>query len=187
MNRTHAIASLFCVCAFPAAAQPVVYSLTGIGTGHLDGTQFADAEFEIVFSGDLTEIGVSPGGNPQFLDIDATIAIDGISAGSTFLHEMSLVSNQSTSRLVFGDQTINSALAIMDGDAFVGYQLGADFGPVSDDSIDAVYNFSAQPTSDGPLGFSIISSMTFTATLVPAPASAAMLGMVGLCAARRRR
>ncbi|GAB5497267.1 MAG: hypothetical protein Phyf2KO_23470 [Phycisphaerales bacterium] len=170
-----------------AEAQPVRYSLVGTGTGHLDGVQFFDTAFEIVLSGDLNQIGVSPGGNPQILDIGATIAIDGISSGSTFLPQMSLVSNLNTNRLIFGNQNSNSALAIMDNDAFVGYELGADFGPVSDDSIDAVHNFSGQLTSDGLLGFGVISTMTFTATLVPTPASAMLFGAAGLCAARRRR
>ncbi|MEQ9206777.1 MAG: hypothetical protein RLN78_05370 [Phycisphaerales bacterium] len=170
-----------------ALASPIAYTLEGVADGSLAGVAFADAAFTITLTGDTDDIFDNDAGHRTILDSAATIDIAGITTGAIFTPLMSLVAVDTTDLLVFGNWDTDLALIIMDETGFDGYALGAPYGPITDLSPGAVFQFTNIGTSAGGVSFTQMDSVTFSATAIPSPASLATLSLAGLVASRRRR
>jgi hypothetical protein len=168
-------------------AQPVVYSFTGQASGFFDAVAFTDVAIEINLSGDLADVFSPAPGLIRFEDSAATLDLDGFASGATFNPTLSVVSNQNSDVFVLGNATLNLAIAIFDDPAFVGYDLGAPFGPITEENVLIPNQFNNVGTSQGLISVTNIRGFTFEASIIPAPGATAALALAGLTAARRRR
>ena len=173
------------VASSAAVAQPITYSFTGTGSGAVGLTDFESFNFEITLSGDFSSVFSTGPGLLRFETTSATISIDGLLSDAVFNPTISLVANNNSDILVFGNASTNQALIVMDNPEFVDYDLSAPFGPVTDTTPGATFQFVALSTTGGFVTLDEISTVTYNA--VPTPAAAGLLAVGGLVAARRRR
>ncbi len=169
-----------------ALADPVLYKFTGRASGSIGGVTFADSAFEILMDGDTSTIFTNPGGFQTFTDTTTTFSIDGFVNGATINDEFSLVANHVSDVLVLGNWVHNSARVIMDIPAVENYDLSAPFGPVTDDTPGATFQFNFEDTSAGVLDLSGMTTVTFEAIGIPAPGALGVLALSGIMIRRRR-
>lgn len=169
-----------------AVSQDVEYVFSGTGNGLLGEVSFFDTEFSITLTGDESDIFQTPEGYDKFIDASATFSIDGIAQNVLFTTSISVVVNHSTNSLVLGNFGNHRALAIMDNEEFVGYDLRGFFGPVTEYEPRAINQFMGVSTEMGFLGIPDMSEISYRA--VPSPSSTiALLFGVGVISCRRNR
>jgi hypothetical protein len=175
-------------------ADPVTYTFSGTGSGDVGGAAFNNAPFTIAVSADTASI-VNPAPGVYFLnDMASTIAIGGFSL-ATFngIDGNSIFANNGTSTAAFSlgsppAPTGTSTLLGMQGPvAFASYDLSTTYGPVFWATPAPVANFVNQATTIGAVTFTDYSDVTFTATVIPEPASAGLMVLLsgGIYFARR--
>lgn len=170
----------------PAWAQPVEYTFSGVAAGFFDAQAFNNTRIQITLAGDLSDVFSSGPGLVRFQTSAAILNLDGLATDAVFNPTLAVTSNQNRDILVLGNVQANLALAIFNDPAFVDYDLSAPFGPVTQFNTLIPNQFNTVGTSQGLLTVTAIGAFTFTATVIPAPATLAPLAL-GLLATRRRR
>ncbi len=170
----------------PAAAQPVEYTFSGRAAGFFNAQAFTNTQIQITLAGDLSDVFSSGPGLVRFETNAAILNLDGFATDAIFNPTLAITSNQNQDVLVLGNVQTNLALAIFNDPAFVDYDLSAPFGPVTQFNTLIPNQFNTVGTSQGLLTVTAIGAFTFTATIIPAPATVAPLAL-GLLATRRRR
>lgn len=179
-----------------AWAQNIVYTFSGIGTGSFSGAAFTNAAFTINVYANVEDIAADPPLFEYYVeDIRSEFEISGVGSGE-FLNDERVFVADNVLGISHGASLGESPgpLEILDliSDDFMGYDLSGDFGPVTvtgaGTAIFAFEQFINEPTTGGALTFTNVSSVTFSATVIPEP-SGALLGLASGSALvwRRRR
>lgn len=190
MTRTARIAAAAGLAAVTAAAHadPIIFSYTGAGSGSIAGVSFTDADFVITATGDTASREAIATG--WFID-HATASIDIAGVGSfDFISPTRTFVNNPNSVVGFSRGGI-SGLDLFDGPtdtAFAAWDMLSSIGPITGSGQLRQWSLVPVETSGGVLLFDNAgSAATFSATVIPAPASAVLLALGGFVAARRRR
>lgn len=166
---------MLCVLFLPTicAADPIIFTLNGVGTGTIGATPFTAASFVFTLTTDTTLITSFAEGVTTPPVAGAGISIAGFGAG-TFSNLEDVFDNQN-----FGTVGITDSVHfdLLDGDAAIltTYDLRASLGPLPLTSL-FFEQFSNVPTSLGNVTFSSVSSAAFTASSVPEPAALLLCG-----------
>lgn len=166
--RALALGAAF-LAAQPAAAVPITYKISGVGSGHLGSLAFSDADFAFTGIGDTDTIVPIGGGvwvNP-LLSLQVTVNGHGDALG---LHAVDFFVNNSAAGLGFLDEFVGDVIDVL-GAGIADYDGVSAIGPLAVD-LDYLAPFS---TTAGEFLLDGGSSLVFTAQLgpgtVPAPAS----------------
>lgn len=170
-----------------AQAAPVTYTFSGTAGGTVNGTPFTAAAFTIRVFADTVSIRPGP---PNFFQVDdlfSTLDLAGF-ASATFIRNERVFVNQSLSVLGFSHAESSGARDLLDinGAPFATYNLASSLGPIFDATPFAFEQLSNEPSSLGPITFTQASNVTFTASVIPEPASLALL-LLGLSVAAGAR
>jgi hypothetical protein len=165
-------------------ADPATYTFSGTGSGDVGGVLFNNEAFSIAVSADTASI-VNPGAGVYFVnDIASTIAIDGFGL-ATFTgpdgNSVFVNNNVVTAGFALGSPPSpgpGTDLLDIDNAAFGIYDLATSYGPVFDATPFGVINFVDQATTIGDVTFTAYQDVTFTATVIPEPASAGLIALV---------
>jgi hypothetical protein len=159
------------VCmATTAPAALVTYTFSGLGSGELGGTAFADKAFDIVLIGD-TDLVVDPFATGQVFEISplqsARVAIDGF-GDSVVISSTRLGLNRSANVFflgpIFGPDYLDLSVSDAQETAFT---FAAPYGPVGG-AANTFGQFTGVATTQGALSFSSVSEVSFAATTGPA-------------------
>lgn len=148
------------------------YSITGSGSGSLDGVDFTNANFSINMIGDLS-VG-------QAL-ISSSAFIDGL--GITTLNIATRLGISGST--VFFSRTFNSNLDLFNFSLTSPVDLSQEFGPLLGTNISALNQFIDVESSLGLLTFNSSSDVLFQASAVPVPAAvwlfgSGLIGLIGM-------
>lgn len=183
-----ALAGLAGVVVVGASAQPIYFTHEGRGTGTVGDQSFVRADFTITTAADISNIesygsGVFVNHDWARIEIEGLGSFDFVSGTSTFVNNLS--SLVGFSRTDIGGDLFNGP----GSDQFGSYGLDTEIGPIT--GMGQLFQWDASPveTSGGVLFMDFMNNgpATFTASFVPAPASAVLMTLGGLVAARRRR
>lgn len=175
--------------ALAASAAPATYTLSGVGSGSLDGTAFTNSSFTLVATGDTSAIFSGGSGLVDLTAVTNTVSIApaiGI-ISDRITDAMTVADNQNYGRAGFGDAAQDYAILFVDNAAFSTYGLASSIGPLSGSTIFNGGN--AFPTSRGTFVLNSVSSASFAASVqaTPEPSALAALGLGGLAVLRRRK
>jgi hypothetical protein len=153
-------------------ADPIIFSIQGVGTGTVDTTAFTDAAFTFTVTSDTTLITAfaDEDGETGFQTPDvsgAGISIGGFGSGTFTDAEDIFVSNNTT----YAGITDEGADDLLDGfnTSFATYDLQSSIGPLSMTSLEALNQFLDIPTSLGSVSFTLATGVLFTAATVVTP------------------
>lgn len=181
--------------AAPASAAAIIYTISGNGSGTLDGNSFTDADFTFTLSGntdDITDIGGAFTLDP--LD-SATFDIAGAGSG-TFSIATRLGQNTGNNVIFFGRSAADGGSDLFDFDIGFNQDLSVEFGPLPNVApVFALGQFNDIATSGGLLGFDAADNVQFSSMLVggavPEPATWAFMifgfGAIGGAMRRQRK
>jgi hypothetical protein len=164
-------------CCVSAGAIPIEYTLTGMASGRLGTTVFANADYTITCIANTTQI-VTSGSVRSVLDTSATISIAGVGT-ATITVPFYTYDNQGDSWVGFYDGAGTYGPRLENTD-FKTYALASSIGPVGGSSTTVGGGFN---TTDGLFDPSSQELATFQAsTVVPDAASTLCLLGLGLLA-----
>jgi len=184
----HNLAVILLLAVGSAQASPIEYVFEGVGSGSLNGSVFSDASFQFVFSGDTDNLYYVDCGlciviaNPV---ANGQISIDGFGTG-VLTTVWDVFVNLDASSVGFAKAPEGFPQLFMPIQDY--YELDSAYGPVTSFTPSALLGVVG--SSIGPLDFSNISELTFTATttVVPIPAAVWLFGSgLGLLGWMRRR
>ncbi len=164
-------------------ADPIVFSIQGVGTGTVDTTAFNDVAFTFSVTTDTTLIttfayadGEAGFQTPEVSG--AGITIGGVGSGTFTDAEDIFVSNTTT----YAGITDAGTEDLLDGfnTSFSTYDLQSSIGPLPMTSLEALNQFVDIPTSLGSVSFTTATGVLFTAAtgLTPEPGTL-VLGAAG--------
>lgn len=172
------LASLLAVAPV-AGATPIRFEFEGTTTGTLDGRPFGSTAFQITANADTGDIVHLTNIYEQelySLYAPGTVAVAGIGDGR-ILDTTRVASFPQMPvpvvGLVMGPHEGGGDLLILTDEAFAGYSLNNDFGPVTDARGDELL----VQTDFGPL-LLFVDSVAFRATIVPEPHGFALAGLI---------
>ena len=183
-----ALSSLWLVC-MPAHAATLDYTISGTGSGSLNGIAFTDEAYTFTLLGDSANFS-----NTSYQVVDpldaAEFSIAGVGSGTITIPTRLGESGD----VVFFSRAGNGSLDLEDFTT-PGESLLDNFGPVPGTGVFALYQFVDVATTAGALTLSDSSDVTFSnlagAGAVPEPATWFMmlagLGMAGLALRQRPR
>lgn len=181
------ILSVLGVMTAAGSAADITFIHTGSGSGVIGGTTF-NSTFTIVAQGDTANRQSFAGG--WSIDHDtASIMIDGIGTFDILSGTRHFVNN--AGQLVGFSRETTDGLDLFNGPfsgAFAGWAMTTSIGPIAGTGSLLQWTAGDIQTSGGTLDMNSGSSdSTFEAIVIPAPAGAALAGLGGLVALRRRR
>lgn len=172
MLRAFVLSALLASLAF---ADTVTYTFSVTASGTLDGTSFEDSLLTITALADTA----SPG-SPYSSTVTVGALSDSFNSFSPYVFVNSggcSANPESSSCVGFGIFGVGDVLDISNNE-FASYVLGTDIGPVTDSE---PYAVSSDVSVDGgTLALTSAENATFTASTVPEPSSAALLGIAGI-------
>jgi hypothetical protein len=179
----------------PAAATPITYTISAIGSGTLNGTPFANATITFTQVGDTANVFTNPlpficgaGVTCAGAESTNTVAISGV--GTFTLTDETEFFDNSNGTAGFSDDTLFVDFLDEDNSAFDSYGLTTALGPIVDSISADTTGFTNEPTNAGSLTISSFSGQaTFQAvpgSSVPEPANLLLMG-TGLLALLFRR
>jgi hypothetical protein len=158
-----ALLTLMAATRLPAA--PMIYTLTSVGSGTLGDHEFHNTEFTITAPGDSShQINVFPG--VFRVPVSATITVPTVGAGA-FWNPMIAVVNWDRELAGFSDVSMNREILSVPAVCH-GYDLTTTVGPLTGPTAYTYWNF---PTTAGNFSLTHAQSGTFTARLLPEPAT----------------
>lgn len=169
-----------CVLGGSALAGPITYTESGTLSGSLGATTLTNVSFTFVFNGDTANI-VS--GNPLLNPATSnSISIGAFNGSFTTAVEVGV---GAAGIIGFTDLSENDGITFSSAGA-VGYNLAA---PITVTAPTSHFASGSLETSLGTLAITGAQNLSFTATLVPEPASMSLLGLslLGLTSLRLRR
>jgi hypothetical protein len=176
MKRIITISIVWIALHCTVKASPVVYTLSGTGTGSLGGVPFSDVAFSITSTADTANI--AEGLVFEVPDITATVFVSGLGT-ATFTIPTQTFDNHFTG--IVGINAPNQVIDIFDisNPAFSSYDLSSSLGPVAGTASASPIAFE---TTVGDFSFSSVSSAAFQADVVPEPSIFAFLcvALIGL-------
>jgi hypothetical protein len=188
------VALLFCFFwLVPAQATPITFTFTGVGSGLLENnstiTPFTEAAFTIVIPADTSNVDYDFGINiPGIHNLSGTIALTGFTTTS-FTDPLYVFDEQILEQVGFGSYGYGDLISLtVSSVGLNSYALGSSFGPITT-STPFYTQFSAVGLGIGNLTFTSMDYATFSASTVPLPPSALLLGsgLLGLAGWRRFR
>lgn len=179
------------VLAAPVMATTAVYTITGSGTGQLDGADWR-GDFTITLTGNLADFYPDPGAD--ILDPLVSAVVDVPSASGLVIVEATRLGLNYSNLAVFFSRSafLNSGLDLFDFYIGAPVNLSASFGPVTGTGVFALNQFVDVPTSGGLLTFLSSGDVQFSGVVarIPEPGAWALMiagfGLVGLAARRRK-
>jgi hypothetical protein len=167
---------LGCVLTGWASAGSVTYTIEqGTVSGFLGSSSFTDVQVTLTFTGDTANVIHPAAGIFGNLVGTGTVNVAGIGT-ATFTDSVGVVDNQRVKGTVISDFTNHLSILGTVNDVFATYDLKTSIGPVSGTSSGnpgRSYN-----TNLGALTFdSFGPTSTFTATVIPEPASLTLFGI----------
>lgn len=169
--------------ALSAFAAPATYTSTIVGSGVLDGTAYTNALVTITATANTNAVGWN--GFLFFVNATPTVTVAGLGSDTLTSPDMVVYNNPTAPVAGFGQLGFGTVLGTFDP-SFSTYDLTSSIGPVSNSYFDRPDLTFA--TSNG--SFSLTSASgnsTFTAQVVPEPATFAALGLGAVAVLRRRR
>ncbi len=171
----------------PANAVPITYTYDGVGSGTIGTSTFSGAAFSIVASADTDNIQPWSNADLQNTHLSTSIHISGVGTFDILTASHTWIAQNCCAGI--GEDlssnwiTMNSTQLID-----VGYGLDTNIGPIIDNSPSNINQFTGVSTSGGTMAFSSVSTVSFTATVVPEPSTAILLtiGLVGLGYSKKR-
>lgn len=175
----------------PAMALEITTIFEGTIDGTLDGDAFTNQAFVLTVNGDTDNL-IPYDFGPDTIGFDlpvdtATISLPGLNGGTTLnvTSTTFLTVGNGNSTMGFTDENFFSGAFLIDS-TFDTYDLASPIGPITSGGI--TNDFPVFETDGGDFVFgSDTPTLTFTVTLVPEPASLALLGLGWLTVIRRRR
>jgi len=187
-NRFSAVAVAACALAAGSAANAAIiqFSYTGIASGQwlnglYAGQSFTNKAFTIT-AVSLTELVTPYADGYKTNTSGGNVTIEGFGLSSVNSQTEVWVGN-TFGRSGFSIRNSSDILSLGDS-SFDTWNLKSSLGPITRTG---VFAGAALWTTGGAVKFTGSTAMTFTATVVPAPSAAALIGLVGAVGARRRR
>lgn len=166
-------------------AVPITYTFQAVGSGSLGSQGFADLAFAIVTTADTDDVVDGPNGH-RVANATAWITLASGPAAQ-FTGDIVTVVNASLSRVGVSDSATNRAILFVDHPDAGAYDLRGDVGPL----VGTAFAFNTgfeHSTTLGSFVLNDVSAGSFSAAVVPEPATAALLLAGGaVLLARRRR
>jgi hypothetical protein len=162
-----------------AQAVPVSYVVSGIGTGSLDTSVFAATPFTLTSTADTDDIYSPRSMVYRVPNASLVVWIDGLGT-ATFTIPTITVSNWNYGGSAgLGAPVQDQGIVFVNDGRFASWRLQPSIGPFGGSSL-SINSGARFATTGGELSFTAIDAATFGATVVPEPASAALLGLGGL-------
>lgn len=180
--------------ATPASAAAIIYTISGNGSGTLDGNSFTDADFTFTLSGDTDDI--TDVGGAFTLDPLDSATFDIAGAGSGTFSIATRLGQNTGNNVIFFSLAGNGGSDLFDFDIGFNQDLSVEFGPLPNVApVFALNQFTDIATSGGLLGFDVADNVQFSSTLVggavPEPATWAFMifgfGAIGGAMRRQRK
>jgi hypothetical protein len=166
-------------------AAPITYTIGGIASGSLNSVAFSSKAFTISVVADTTAVYLSSATISRVPDTQSTFSISSVGAGTFSDANLGFFVNRTNGAAGFQSAFSSDYLDVSNA-IFSTYDLQT---AVSTTAVTFLYSSMNQPTSAGTLVMTsgTYSSMTFTAALVPEPASSTLLIFAGASRALRRQ
>ncbi len=181
------LALVVTVAANVASASTITYIFTGVVSGVIGTTDFADTNLTLTAVADTGAIT----GSFQVDPVSATITLSGIGTftitGTDYVFD-----NQGSNKVGYGVQGLTHCCDIIQvvDPAFGSYDLASAIGPIGNPSNLSVGDWDGVPTSGGSMTLRTYTQSTFQAVVsTPEPASMLLLGsgLLGLALRRKVR
>jgi hypothetical protein len=187
-NRFSAVAVAACALAAGSAANAAIieFSYTGTTSGQwLNGAYSGQSFFNqavTISAASLTDLVTSYADGYKVRNSVADVTIQGF-AKAAVTSQTAVWVNNSVGRSGFGLWNSSDILSLGDS-SFNTWNMQSSLGPITRTG---VFTGGVLQTTMGAVLLTGTNAMTFTATVVPAPSAAALIGLVGAVGARRRR
>jgi hypothetical protein len=199
LSKKQLFATFACLVmlAISSYADPITFSLSGIGNYSLGTTNFTDSPFTISLFADTANVVQIPDpydNNTIFLVGASSSSIDlsGIGTGNILADLHFFVNQENSAAGITTATSVESSTGdlfdITNAVGFATYDLRTSLGPLSPVTVTFV-DF-AEPTTLGQFGFTAIpQDVTFTAVATPEPASVGLFGfaLLPLMLSKRKR
>jgi hypothetical protein len=173
-----------------ASALPIEMTITATGSGTIGASSFTDASFTLHLDGDTADRRTVL--DPDIDDIpltSASIEIAGVGTAQFTIPTRVFVARGGPPSAAAAGFALESGNDILDIDnpAFDTWDMTTSIGPASNANLYPLFQAVDLPTTLGELDFSAYSNGTFTAAVMPEPASPVKVVLFAFALRRRRR